>query len=168
LADYVKNKTLGISEKFKVERRKRFPHQSRFENIGDYLKFTAEGLMKLQQTVMELQTEQSQLMQSLGLSQATLARHASSLGPFMQDLVFSNDISLEEVKMSINRKTEYLEVHGERVIEALIELSTSLSMQEKQFIPLFLNVIISDEAFENDPNLDKEEFDMAYGNFCFI
>lgn len=124
--------------------------------------------MKLQQTVMELQTEQSQLMQSLGLSQATLARYAQQLGPFMQDLVFSNDISLEEVKTSINLKTEYLEVHGEKVIEALIELSTSLSMQEKQFIPLFLNVIISDEAFENEPSLDKEEFDMAYGNFYFI
>lgn len=36
-------------------------------------------------------------------------------------------------------------------------------MQEKQLIPLFLNIILSDEVFENEPNLDREELDMATG-----
>ena len=45
----------------------------------------------------------------------------------------------------------------------LIELSASLSLQEKQFVPIFLNTILSDECFEHQPNLDKEEFDIAAG-----
>ena len=44
----------------------------------------------------------------------------------------------------------------------MIELAASLSLQEKQNIALFLNIVISDEAFENEPELDREEFDMAY------
>jgi tetraacyldisaccharide 4'-kinase len=31
-----------------------------------------------------------------------------------------------------------------------------------------VNVIISDEAFENEPDLDKEEFDIAYGKHTLI
>ncbi len=45
----------------------------------------------------------------------------------------------------------------------LIELAASLSLQEKQFVPIFLNTILSDECFEHQPNLDKEEFDIAAG-----
>lgn len=50
----------------------------------------------------------------------------------------------------------------------MIEMATSLSMQDKQNIALFLNIVISDEAFENEPELDREEFDMAYGNSSTI
>ena len=50
----------------------------------------------------------------------------------------------------------------------MIELSAQLSLQDKQQVPLFMNVIISDEAFENEPELDKEEFDIAYGKHTLI
>jgi len=52
--------------------------------MGEYLKFSSEGLMRLQQVIMQLQGEQGQLMASLGLNQASLAQYASQLGPFMQ------------------------------------------------------------------------------------
>jgi len=68
--------------------------------------------MKLQQTIMQLQTEQTQLMTSLGITQAKLAPFSAQLGAFMQELVFDCDISLEDVKKSLQLKTEYLEVHG--------------------------------------------------------
>jgi hypothetical protein len=48
-------------------------------------------------------------------------------------------------------------------VSLLIELAASLSLQEKQFVPIFLNTILSDECFEHQPNLDKEEFDIAAG-----
>jgi hypothetical protein len=54
-------------------------------------------------------------------------------------------------------------VHGQQLFTQLVELSASLSLQEKQFVPIFLNTIISDECFENEPNLDREEFDIATG-----
>lgn len=44
---------------------------------------------------MQLQTEQTQLMTTLGLSQASLAPFSAQLGAFMQELVFDSDISLE-------------------------------------------------------------------------
>jgi hypothetical protein len=69
--------------------------------------------------------------------------------------VFDSNISLDDVRKSLQLKTEYLEDHGERIIEALIELSPSLSLQDKQVVPLFINIIISDEAFEHEPELDK-------------
>lgn len=124
--------------------------------------------MNLQNSIMKLQGEQTQIMASFGLNQAKLAKYANQLGPFMQELIFSSDIKLEDVKQSLQLKIEFLSVHGERVIEALIELSNTLNMQEKQFIPLFLNIIISDEAFEHEPNLDREEFDTAYCNSLVI
>lgn len=74
----------------------------------------------------------------------------------MQSLMYDSTITLEQVKLSITLKTEYLQTHGDRIIDNLIELSSGLSLQEKQFIPLFLNIIISDEAFEDKPELDKE------------
>ena len=47
---------------------------------------------------MKLQGEQSQLMASFGLTQQKLAQYAQQLGPFMQELIFSNNISLEDTK----------------------------------------------------------------------
>lgn len=58
--------------------------------------------------------------------------------------MFASNISLEDVRKSINLKTEYLEQHGERLIEELIELGASLNNHEKQNINMFLNIIISD------------------------
>jgi hypothetical protein len=43
---------------------------------------------------MQLQNEQTQIMATLGLSQNSLARHAAQLGPFMQELVLDNNITL--------------------------------------------------------------------------
>lgn len=133
--------------------------------MGEYYRFSNEGLMNLQNAIMALQGQQQNLMASIGINQAVIAKYAAELGPFMQELVFDSSISLEEVKKSIEIKIEYLETHGEKLIQELIELATSLSLQEKQNIALFLNIVISDEAFEHQPELDREEFDMAYCTF---
>jgi hypothetical protein len=50
----------------------------------------------------------------------------------------------------------------------LVELAASLPLQEKQFVPIFLNTIISDECFEHQPDLDKEEFDIATGTTLYM
>lgn len=86
MADYVKSKTLTIAGRHKVERRKRFPKESRFTRMAEYMRETAESLMQIQNTMMQLQNEQGQIMGSFGLNQQNLARHAAQLGPFMQEL----------------------------------------------------------------------------------
>jgi len=43
-----------------------------------------------------------------GISQAKFAQYAAQLGPFMQELIFSSDVSLEDLKRSLEIKTEYL------------------------------------------------------------
>lgn len=131
--------------------------------MPEYMRLAISNLTDLQQVVMQLQNEQTNLMAVFGLSQQKLMQFGPQLAPFMQQLVFDNDISLDDTKIHLALKTEYLEVHGERLIDALIALSTSLSLEEKQFIPLFLNTIISDEVFEHEPALDREEFDLALG-----
>lgn len=84
LAEYVKSKTIGVSGKYKAERRKRFPKEIRYSRIPEYFKETAESLVQIQNTLMKLQNEQGQIMASFGLTQASLARYAAQLGPFMQ------------------------------------------------------------------------------------
>ena len=102
-------------------------------------------------------------MASIGINQASIAKYGPQLGAFMQELVFDSSVTIEEVKQSIELKTEYLLHHGEKLVEGLIDIAASLSLQEKQNIALFLNVIISDEVFEHEPSLDKDDLDMAYG-----
>ena len=123
--------------------------------MPEYFKFSNEGLNNLQNTIMELQKEQTQLMANIGISQAAIARHGPHLGAFMQELVFDTDVSIEDVRRSISLKTEYLNNNGQQLVDALIEASTDLSARERQNIVLFLNVIISDEVFEQEPSLDK-------------
>ena len=165
LTNYVKAKTMSLNNKFKQDRRKRFPHQRRFSDMADYFRFASEGLTSLQTSIVELQKEQTQLMAAIGVNQASIAKYGPQLGAFMQELVFDSEIDLNEVKKSIELKTQYLTVHGERLVESLIEVAASLSLQEKQNIALFLNVVISDEVFEQQPELDKDDLDMAYGTF---
>ena len=159
---------MAFNNQFKVERRKRFPHEKRFSQMAEYFKFSNEGLNSLQNTIMELQKEQTHLMASIGISQAAIAKHGAHLGAFMQELVFDTTVSLDDVKRSIALKTEYLKNHGQTLVDALIEASSELSLREKQNIVLFLNVVISDEVFEQEPALDKDELDMAYGTKSFI
>lgn len=64
--------------------------------------------MQLQNSVMKLQGEQAQLMAKFGLSQQKLAQYAQQLGPFMQELIFSNNITLEDTRTHLKLKTEYL------------------------------------------------------------
>jgi hypothetical protein len=78
------------------------------KDIGEYFRFTSNGLLDLQNTIMGLQAEQGQLMAMVGLNQAKVAQYAQHLGAFMQELVFDSDISIEEVKRSIELKTSYL------------------------------------------------------------
>jgi len=40
-------------------------------------------------------------MAMIGISQATIAKYAAQLGPFMQELVYDSDVSLEGVKRSV-------------------------------------------------------------------
>ena len=159
---------MAFNNQFKADRRKRFPHEKRFSQIVEYFKFSNSGLNDLQDTLMDLQKEQTHLMASIGISQAAIAKHGAQLGAFMQELVFETSISLEDVKRSIALKTEYLNNHGQRLVEALIEASSELSLNEKQNIVLFFNVVISDEVFEHEPALDKDELDMAYRTKLFI
>ena len=99
---------------------------------------------------MEFQGEQQKILASLGITQQTVAQHAAQLAGFMQDLMGDfGDISVEKVKIHMNLKTEFLENKGEELADSLISLATSVSMQQKQYIPLFMNVIISDEVFED-------------------
>lgn len=37
--------------------------------MADYLKYSSDGLMKMQQIIMTLQDEQTKLMQSMGIDQ---------------------------------------------------------------------------------------------------
>lgn len=80
--------------------------------MGDYYRFSSEGLSNLQSEIMDLQKEQQKLMTMIGINQSMMAKYAAQLGPFMQELVFDTNISLDEVKKSIDLKTEYLENHG--------------------------------------------------------
>lgn len=54
---------------------------------------------------MELQKEQTSLMQSIGISQAAIAKHGAHLGAFMQELVFDTSVTLDDVRRSIEMKT---------------------------------------------------------------
>lgn len=104
LANYVKEKTMTLSNSFKEERRKKFPKSKRMSNMGDYYRFSSEGLNKLQTTIMQLQGEQQQLMAKIGINQASISKFGAHLGPFMQELVFASNISIEDVKKSLELK----------------------------------------------------------------
>lgn len=99
---------MNLSNRYKEERRKKFPKTKRFSNMGDYYQFSNEGLINLQNAIMTLQGEQQQLMAKIGINQASIAKYASQLGPFMQELIFDSNISIEDVRRSIEIKTEYL------------------------------------------------------------
>lgn len=62
------------------------------------MRYASEGIMKLQNTVMQLQGEQGTLLQSCGLSQASLVKYGPQLGPYMQELVFSSQVNIDDVK----------------------------------------------------------------------
>lgn len=62
IADYVKAKTIALTDEFKRERRKQFPREIRFHRMAEYMRCAQEGMMKLQGTVMQFQQEQQQLM----------------------------------------------------------------------------------------------------------
>ncbi len=64
--------------------------------------------MNLQNSIMKLQGEQGQIMAQLNFNQSKMVKYASQLQPFMQELIFSSDIALEDVKKSIEIKTNYL------------------------------------------------------------
>lgn len=81
---------MAITTKLKVDRRKKFPHSKRFSEMGEYFRFSNEGLNELQNHILSLQKEQTQLMASLGISQASLAKYGPQLGAFMQELVLDN------------------------------------------------------------------------------
>jgi hypothetical protein len=61
--------------------------------------------MNLQQTVMQLQNEQSQLMSTFGLTQAKMAQFAQQLNPFMQSLMIDNTLTLEDTKAHFQLKS---------------------------------------------------------------
>ena len=105
LTNYIKSKTMHLNNKFKFERRKKFPHEKRFSNMADYFRYSSEGLTTLQTAIIELQKEQTELMATIGVNQASIAKFGPQLGPFMQELVFDSDIDVEEVKKSIKMKT---------------------------------------------------------------
>lgn len=105
LTDYIKNKTVNLSNKYKLERRRLFPKETRFNRMPEYMKLTSENLMQLQNSVMKLQGEQTQLMASFGLTQPKLAQFAGQLGPYMQELIFSNNITLEDTREHLQLKT---------------------------------------------------------------
>jgi hypothetical protein len=46
---------MTLSNRFKEERRKRFPKAKRFSDMGEYYRFSNEGLMNLQNAIMALQ-----------------------------------------------------------------------------------------------------------------
>lgn len=73
--------------------------------MPEYMKQTSENLVQLQNTVMKLQGEQTNLMASFGLTQQKLAKYAQQLGPYMQELIFSNNITLEDTKTHLILKT---------------------------------------------------------------
>jgi hypothetical protein len=129
LAEYVKNKTIQISSEIKVKRRKQFPKEMRYSRISEYLKATTEGLMKLQTVLSQMQGEQVQLMASVGLTQSKMAKYAHHLGAFMQEMIFDKTITLEDARTYVNLKTDYLEAHGETLIEAIAELAMTLPLQ---------------------------------------
>jgi hypothetical protein len=63
--------------------------------MGEYLKYSSEGLMKLQQVIMELQNEQTQLLNTLGIEQIKFEQYAAELNPFMQSIIQDSSITLE-------------------------------------------------------------------------
>ena len=69
---------------------------------------------------MQLQQEQSQILNSLGLTQGKIAQFGHLLAPFMQELLMSTDINVELLREHLQIKAEYLEVHGARVVTLLV------------------------------------------------
>jgi len=63
--------------------------------MADYFRFSSEGLTTLQTSIIQLQKEQTELMAAIGINQSSIAKFGPQLGPFMQELVFDSDISLE-------------------------------------------------------------------------
>lgn len=64
--------------------------------------------MKLNNVLSQMQGEQVQLMASVGLTQAKMAKYAHHLGAFMQEMIFDKTITLENARTYINLKTDYL------------------------------------------------------------
>lgn len=86
ITDFAKSKTLVLAAKYKADRRKRFPKEIRYTRMPEYMRETANGLMELQNVLLQLQNEQGQIMAAFGLSQQSMAKYAAQLGPFMQEL----------------------------------------------------------------------------------
>jgi hypothetical protein len=120
LTTYLKSKTMTLSEKCKQERRRLFPKGRRLDNLGEYMRVSSEGLMQIQQSVMQLQAEQTQILGTLGLTQAKIQQFGPQLAPFMQELITGTDITLEEAKLHFQLKIDYLKIYGEGLTHALI------------------------------------------------
>jgi hypothetical protein len=98
LTDYIKEKTFALSNVYKTERRKRFPKEYRFARMPEYFKATVENISQLQNSIMQLQHEQTQLMASFGLTQNKLAQFGPQLAPLMNELLLSQDVSVDDVR----------------------------------------------------------------------
>lgn len=54
--------------------------------MPEYMRYTADSLAQIQNTMMQFQNDQAYIMNSFGLTQAGVAKHAAQLGSFMQEL----------------------------------------------------------------------------------
>lgn len=108
LTAYLKTKTVALSNKHKEERRRLFPKDIRLERLSEYFRQSLESTMALQNSIMQLQQEQNNILTSLGLTQAKITKYGPELAPFMQELILNTDITVEQVRESIKIKTEFL------------------------------------------------------------
>lgn len=80
---------------------------------------------------------QQQIMMQIGISEHHFAKYQHQLGPFLQEQMMSQglgsssgkDLTLDEVKKALNLQIEYMEAHGEEMIEKLINASSGWSQQ---------------------------------------
>lgn len=108
LTSYLKSKTVTLSNKHKEERRRLFPKDIRLNRLSEYFRQSLESTIALQNSIMQLQQEQNNVLTSLGLTQAKIAKYGPELAPFMQELILNTDITVEQVRENIKIKTEFL------------------------------------------------------------
>ena len=116
ISEHVKEKSSRIQNNIKQDRRKRFPKEIRLSRLPEYFKYTSDSFNNQKELTIQLQAEQEQLISGLGLTPDYLRQFTSQNADFMKDLMLGKQFTLENTRIFMELKIDYLTIHGDRLI----------------------------------------------------
>lgn len=99
--------------------------------MAEYMAFSIDSTKEFIKMTNELKKECSDLFIEIGVSQQSLMKYQSQLGPVMERLMQESfaDITVEDARQSLEMRIEYLKEHGNHLVEKIIEGCILLSVE---------------------------------------